>query len=196
MLALLPVFALSAPPSSGPLPGGYAAVPLNNSWVVKVHDYAIAALRTLFPEAPATGDYPQIVDAAIQLVEGENVRLIVVLTPGVELRITIHVDLNDKHYVLAIDHDGFSDTSPDHYLWESATSFPDRLVLELRTQLREAPYNFSGQIAEVLAWRTRTADGHAHIHVIFRDESEGAHSAVFTTSGTTVTVSEFRSLTA
>jgi hypothetical protein len=171
----------------------YEDVPLTNENVVAVKDYAIAAIRTLFPEAPATGEYPLLVAAALQGTSGTDILLHIRVVQDVDLNLTIYRDVKGANQITEIHGHTARQAPPEDYQWEAVTALSASTLTLLKTHLAAAPYSFDGEIATVLAYRSQRggggggggggAGGQQNHHAIFLDASRVAHSVVFHSTG-------------
>jgi hypothetical protein len=188
MFAVLAVFGLSA----------FEDVPLTNTYVTGVHNYAVEAVRVLFPDAPERGQYPEIVAAAVEAAEdgSVNVRLQVILLRGIEFNITI-VRGTATNRITAIAGIEIAGAPANEYKWELASSLTATVKEEILTHLAGNAYHFTGAITTVLAYRSQQGGQQANHHAIFADATGRVHSVVFHSRPgqlQDVTVSVFRSL--
>jgi hypothetical protein len=185
MFAVLAVFALSA----------FEDVPLTNDQVTLVHNYALEAVRTLFPDAPERGEYPQIRAAAVETATtGVNIRLLIILVRGIEFNLTIARTAAGANSITAIQGIEVAGAPPNEYKWELAESLTARTKTELLTHLSAAPNHFTGEIAKVLSYRSQVGGQQQNHHAIFADATGTVHSVAFHTRGQDITVSVFRTL--
>jgi hypothetical protein len=187
----------------------YETVPLTNEYVVLAHDYAIASVRTLFPDAPATGTHPQVTSAQLQAASGYDIRLHIVVVTGVELDLTIYRDVKGTLQITEIAGHQVQGTTREEYRWEAVTALTERTKEELKTHLAAAPYNFAGDLVTVLGYRSQQGgaggpgqQGQQTHHVIYLDETRKVYSVVFHSEGgigqpgQQLTISSFKSVEA
>jgi hypothetical protein len=174
--------------------GGWEAVELTNDDVSRVLPYALASVRTLFPDAPARGEYPEIPSAELQIVSGFNVRFRVVLLRGVEFHLTIYSNLKSEYLITAITPIDTTNYPVGAYKFESVDSVGDRILTALKAQLAAPPYNFHGEVETILAYRSQATSTQNH-NLIFQDGDKLVHSVVLRlSSNDQLTISSWKTV--
>jgi hypothetical protein len=171
-------------------------VPLTNDYVANVHNYALHAVRTLFPDAPQFGEYPQITAAAVEAGANDavNIRLTTILLEGIEFNITIEQAPRGTHYVTAVAGIEVANAPANEYKWELPESLSERTKGELIVHLSQPPNRFNGEITTVLSYRTQVGNIQQNHHAIFADDEGTVYSVVFHSQGQDISVSVFRTL--